>query len=36
MIEIDFIEDKENFKWKGYGSLFFKEGLVLIFFGFKL
>lgn len=30
MTEIDFTEDKENFKWKGHGPLLPKEGSVSI------
>lgn len=36
MTEIDFTEDKENFKWKGHGPLLPKEGSVSIPAGFKL
>ena len=36
MTEIDFTEDKENFKWKGHGPLLPKEGSISVPPGFKL
>ena len=35
MVEIDFVEDKENFQWKGHGPLLPKEGSISIPRGFK-